>query len=176
MPTVDFHSVTGIRLGMAESPRTKGEIVFEDYLNFQGIPFGFEKEHPGKTKRPDYTIEWGGKTIVLDVKDFDPPDTPLSGFGAFDPFRCGSSSAATRQPGRYVGFDVRRCGVHVPGEHRYGNRRCQSNQTDILGTRQDDPTELVAGAEYNSVRRHRGLKDQAVPDGNDRHDSHSRPN
>ena len=71
---------------MAESPRTKGEIVFEDYLNFQGIPFGFEKEHPGKTKRPDYTIEWGGKTIVLDVKDFDPPDTPLSGFGAFDPY------------------------------------------------------------------------------------------
>jgi hypothetical protein len=86
VPTVDFHSVTGIPLAMAESRRTKGEIVFEDYLNFQGIPFDFEKEHPGKSKRPDYAIEWEGKTIVFDVKDFDPPDAPLSGFGAFDPY------------------------------------------------------------------------------------------
>ena len=71
---------------MTESPRTKGEIVFEDYLNFQRVPFDFEKEHPGKTKRPDYTIEWESKTMVLDVKDFDPPDTPLSGFGQIDPY------------------------------------------------------------------------------------------
>jgi hypothetical protein len=71
---------------MAESPRTKGEIVFEDYLNFQGIPFDFEKEHPGKTKRPDYTIEWESKIIVFDVKDFDPLEKSLSGFGQFDPY------------------------------------------------------------------------------------------
>jgi hypothetical protein len=71
---------------MTESSRTPGEVVFEKYLDSQNIKFEFEKEHPGKTKRPDYTIEWEGKTLVLDVKDFDPPQSPLSGFGQFDPY------------------------------------------------------------------------------------------
>jgi len=65
---------------------TQGEQVFEGYLQSQSIPFEFEKEHPGKSKRPDYTIEWQGQTILLDVKDFDPAATPLSGFGQFDPY------------------------------------------------------------------------------------------
>jgi hypothetical protein len=66
--------------------KTPGEIVFEKYLNFQNIPFEFEKEHPGKSKRPDYTIEWDGRPIVFDVKDFDPPDSFPMGFGQFDPY------------------------------------------------------------------------------------------
>ena len=69
-----------------ESPRTPGEIAFEKYLNFQHIPFDFEKEHLGKSKRPDFTIEWEGRPIVFDVKDFDPPDSFPRGFGAFDPY------------------------------------------------------------------------------------------
>jgi hypothetical protein len=71
---------------MPESPRTPGEMVFEEYLDFQRIPFDFEKEHPGKSKRPDYTIEWEGRPIVFDVKDFDPPAKLSMGFGAFDPY------------------------------------------------------------------------------------------
>jgi hypothetical protein len=71
---------------MPESPRTPGEIVFEQYLKCQSISFEFEKEHRGKSKRPDYTIEWGSKPVVLDVKDFDPPDSFPTGFGAFDPY------------------------------------------------------------------------------------------
>jgi hypothetical protein len=71
---------------MPESPCTPGEVLFEKYLNLQHIPFEFEKEHPGKSKRPDYTIEWEGRAIVFDVKDFDPPDSFRIGFGAFDPY------------------------------------------------------------------------------------------
>ena len=33
--------------------RTEGEQRFEAYLNAMGYPFVFEKEHPGKNKRPD---------------------------------------------------------------------------------------------------------------------------
>lgn len=71
---------------MTEAPRTPGELVFEKYLNSQHIPFEFEKDHPGKSKKPDYTIEWEDRPIVFDVKDFDPPDEPLKGFGQFDPY------------------------------------------------------------------------------------------
>jgi hypothetical protein len=60
--------------------------VFEKYLDSQNIPFAFEKEYVGKDKRPDYTIEWEGKIIVLDVKDFDPPKTFATGFAQFDPY------------------------------------------------------------------------------------------
>jgi hypothetical protein len=71
---------------MSDSSRTPGEVVFEKYLDSQNIPFEFEKEHAGKIKRPDYTIEWEGKTVVFDVKDFDPPDRFPTGFGQFDPY------------------------------------------------------------------------------------------
>jgi hypothetical protein len=68
------------------SCRTPGEIVFEKYLDSQQITFEFEKEHAGKSQRPDYTIEWEGKTVVFDVKDFDPRKNFRMGFGAFDPY------------------------------------------------------------------------------------------
>jgi hypothetical protein len=71
---------------MNDSSHTPGEAVFEKYLDSQNIPFEFEKEHPGKLKRPDYTIEWEGKTVVFDVKDFDPPKTFKTGFMQVDPY------------------------------------------------------------------------------------------
>src|SRR2546428_9005665 len=57
-----------VKKAMADS-HTHGEILFEQYLESQGLPFEFEKEHAGRSKRPDYTIEWDGKTIIFDVKD-----------------------------------------------------------------------------------------------------------
>jgi hypothetical protein len=71
---------------MSDSSRTPGEVVFEKYLDSQNIPFEFEKEHAGKSRRPDYTIEWEGRTVVFDVKDFDPPKTFKTGFMQFDPY------------------------------------------------------------------------------------------
>ena len=59
---------------MLDAPRTPGETVFEKYLKLQHIPFEFEKEHQGKSKRPDYTIEWEEHPVLFDVKDFGPPD------------------------------------------------------------------------------------------------------
>jgi len=34
-------------------------------------PYEFEKEFPGKSKRPDYTVTKNG-VFLFDVKDFDP--------------------------------------------------------------------------------------------------------
>jgi hypothetical protein len=34
--------------------------------------YEFEKPYPGRTKRPDYTIETSGGVILADAKDFDP--------------------------------------------------------------------------------------------------------
>ncbi len=71
---------------MTGALRTKGEVLFEQYLESQRLPFEFEKEHAGKSKRPDYTIEWEGQTVVFDVKDFDPPEKISMGFRQFDPY------------------------------------------------------------------------------------------
>src|SRR5216684_8622637 len=73
-------------LDMAESPQTQGEILFEEYLKEQNLPFEFEKEYPGKSKRPDYTIEWNGKAVIFEVKDIDPLEKFPAGFGYFDPY------------------------------------------------------------------------------------------
>jgi hypothetical protein len=62
----------GGKHAMTEGSRTQGEILFEQYLESQGLPFEFEKKHAGKSKRPDYTVEWKGHTVIFDVKDFQP--------------------------------------------------------------------------------------------------------
>lgn len=66
--------------------RTQGETRFEQYLQSQHLPFAFEKEYPGKSKRPDYSISWQPKDVILDVKDFDQPADLLGIGGAFDPY------------------------------------------------------------------------------------------
>jgi hypothetical protein len=71
---------------MSDSNRTEGEKLFERYLASQSLPFEFEKEQVGKSKRPDYSIVWNGKPVLLDVKDFDAPENVPRGFGAFDPY------------------------------------------------------------------------------------------
>jgi hypothetical protein len=72
---------------MSESPRSEGEALFEQYLASQGLTFEFEKQHEGKSKRPDYAIEWKFKTIVFDAKEFKPPETFPTRFGGFyDPY------------------------------------------------------------------------------------------
>jgi hypothetical protein len=62
--------------------RTIGEQRFEEYLRLMQYPFEFEKEYPGKNKRPDYTVTANG-VHLFDVKDAD-PNMP-GGFRQFDP-------------------------------------------------------------------------------------------
>lgn len=71
---------------MTDAVRTAGEILFKQYLQSQKLSFEFEMEHVGKSKRPDYTIEWEGRTVVFDVKDFDPPSRISMGFQQVDPY------------------------------------------------------------------------------------------
>jgi hypothetical protein len=68
---------------LAPVPTTAGELLFQDYLDAMRYNYEFEKEFPGKKKRPDYTITQNG-VFLFDVKDFD-PYMPL-GFGAYDPY------------------------------------------------------------------------------------------
>lgn len=73
-----------LRSSMATpSPTTTGELLFQDYLNAMRYPYEFEKEFPGKSKRPDYTVTKDG-LFLFDVKDFQ-PYMPVGG-GAFDPY------------------------------------------------------------------------------------------
>jgi hypothetical protein len=66
-------------------PRTKGEWLFEQYLQTQGIPnFEYEKEHLGKRKRPDYTVTLD-REYLFDVKDFTYVEIPPA--GSYDPHR-----------------------------------------------------------------------------------------
>lgn len=70
-------------LGMAKSvPTTQGELCFQSYLEALQYPYEFEKEFPGKSARPDYTVTKNGGQFLFDVKDFD-PYAPL-GFMQFD--------------------------------------------------------------------------------------------
>jgi len=64
-------------------PTTAGELLFQNYLDAMDYPYEFEKEFPGKSKRPDYTVTKNG-VFLFDVKDFD-PYMPLGG-GAYDPY------------------------------------------------------------------------------------------
>jgi hypothetical protein len=64
-------------------PTTAGELLFRDYLEAMKYPYEFEKEFPGKAKRPDFTVTKNG-VFLFDVKDFEPYTPP--GFGAYDPY------------------------------------------------------------------------------------------
>ncbi|MGC0772508.1 MAG: hypothetical protein WB543_06190 [Candidatus Acidiferrum sp.] len=68
----------------ATAPTTAGEILFEDYLRQMQYPYEFEKEFPGKSKRPDYTVTRDGHTFLFDVKDFI-ENMPL-GASCYDPY------------------------------------------------------------------------------------------
>jgi hypothetical protein len=65
-------------------PATTGELLFQDYLDAMEYPYEFEKEFPGRRKRPDYTVTKSG-IFLFDVKDF-AEKLPLHGFGSFDPY------------------------------------------------------------------------------------------
>jgi hypothetical protein len=67
----------------ATAPTTTGEILFEDYLKEMQYPYEFEKEFPGRSKRPDYTVTKDG-TFLFDVKDFI-ENMPL-GASCYDPY------------------------------------------------------------------------------------------
>lgn len=69
------------------APQTPGEVAFEAYLRSQGITdFIHEKEFPGKSKHPDYSVTLAGREHLFEVKDID-TDPPKPGFvGFWDPY------------------------------------------------------------------------------------------
>jgi hypothetical protein len=71
-----------MRAGMVvETERTQGERQFEQYLRLQSLPIEHEKQHPGKSKNPDYCIQWRGQPVMFEIKDIEAPPLP-TGVGA----------------------------------------------------------------------------------------------
>lgn len=70
---------------MARKKPTPGEALFEEYLKSQNLSdFEYEKERPGKQKKPDYSVVIAGREYLFDVKDFDYVDLPSE--GGFNPY------------------------------------------------------------------------------------------
>jgi hypothetical protein len=67
-----------------KTTKTEGEALFEQYLQEMGYVYQFEKTFPGKTKKPDYSVQHGGE-FLFEVKDFEEAE-PTLGFGAYDPY------------------------------------------------------------------------------------------
>lgn len=73
-------------MGGSTAPQTPGEAAFEAYLRSQEITdFIHEKEFPGKSKRPDYSVTLVGREHLFEVKDID-TEPPGPGFGFWDPY------------------------------------------------------------------------------------------
>lgn len=70
---------------MTDPKRSLGEVLFEQYLSSQGLTdWEFEKEHPGKSKRPDYTIQID-REYLFDVKEFQ-PQVLSADVGFYEPY------------------------------------------------------------------------------------------
>jgi hypothetical protein len=65
--------------------RTVSELAFEDYLSKQGIIFRYEELPNGITQPVDYSFEIAGKTLRIDVKEWE-PKKQLPGVGTLDPY------------------------------------------------------------------------------------------
>ena len=69
---------------VAKTGKTEGEALFERYLQEMKYVYKFEKTFPGKTKKPDYSVQRNGE-YLFEVKDFEESE-PTLGFGAYDPY------------------------------------------------------------------------------------------
>ena len=67
--------------------KTPGELLFERYLNDHGIPFEFEPPIAGKSKKPDYHLDWLGETLICEVKDLHSEKPAPSGGVWIDPYK-----------------------------------------------------------------------------------------
>lgn len=66
--------------------KTVSELLFEAYLNSQGIPHQHEPSNPGTKKHPDYPLKWNGHELVCEVKELRARRPPPSGAANFDPY------------------------------------------------------------------------------------------
>lgn len=66
--------------------RTVSELVFEEYLSKRGIVARYEELPSGITQPVDYSFELAGKTLRIDVKEWEPQE-PHLGVGSLDPYK-----------------------------------------------------------------------------------------
>ena len=67
--------------------KNESEQLFEIYLTTSNVPFEFEKQMPGTTRRPDFAVPLRDKEMLFEVKEFRPTNEDFRpGFGYFDPY------------------------------------------------------------------------------------------
>lgn len=67
-----------------------GENLFEEYLASQKLTnWEFEREYPGKSRLPDYTLHVNQEEYLFDVKEFKskPPESEVGCYDPYDPIR-----------------------------------------------------------------------------------------
>ncbi len=77
---------------LAESSKTKSELLFEHYLTSSGITgFRFEREFQETSKKPDYSVTFVDEEILFEVKEFCPTSDDFwlgaRGYDAYGPIR-----------------------------------------------------------------------------------------
>lgn len=69
------------------TPKIHSELLFEDYLRSVPVDFAYEPVVHGRTKRPDYRVEFNEKPYWFEVKELvDPESKPTREFDPTPPF------------------------------------------------------------------------------------------
>ena len=112
-PVTDFITTDAIRIfsnlgfeiGNIKAPKPKvpttSERLFEEYLQSKGLGyFQFEKEMPGTSKKPDYSLSIRGQEILFEVKELAPTDDDFRPgarfYEPYEPIREKINSASKR--------------------------------------------------------------------------------
>jgi hypothetical protein len=142
-PVTEFISTDAIRIlsnlgfGVGNvkvaKPEVKNasEMLFEEYLQSKGFGhFQFQKQMPGTLKRPDYSLNFRGREILFEVKEFVGTDDDFRPGGrAYDPYepireKINSASKQLRDLKEYccclVLFDKGKPGLDLSWRSIYG--------------------------------------------------------
>ncbi|MCC7293620.1 MAG: hypothetical protein IT449_16305 [Phycisphaerales bacterium] len=95
------------------SNRKASEVLFEAYLDANGFGglWQYEKEHVGKSKKPDYVILWESDEIMLEVKEIEPVERQEGArkVDVYGPIR----QQIKKAQNKFKEFKDRRCAVVV---------------------------------------------------------------
>ncbi len=72
------------------NPKSCSDLLFEEYLRSQNVgDFEYEKSWSWTDKRPDYSFEWHGSSLIFDVKEFafQKPPSGSSVYSPYEPIR-----------------------------------------------------------------------------------------
>jgi hypothetical protein len=67
--------------------KTESERLLEGYLTAHGLQASFEQERSSSARRPDYTLVYDGREVLLEVKEFRATPGEVTTGGSYDPYK-----------------------------------------------------------------------------------------